>query len=389
MYRFLIIAGLELYALSLAWVQSLGGIRTDEAKYLLDIPYPHPPLIRWIMSTTQTWPLQESLWRIFLASLVVQAAWLVWDMTRARDRSVRMMLCGAWLFSAAVVLQAGSIMMAPITALQALVLVWIFLRVRDATKLAGIIGLFWLASLFTAYQALLFVPLVYAMVRRMELPQWKQVSIIIIPLITLCLYTASNPLAFASMLNAGSQNAGLEVWQSIHGVLQLWMYGGSLILSIFATVVMIRERQLPILLSMLLVMLYVCISYRFYYAVLFTPLFVGALAYGKSLAHARVLSWLFVLCTLLFVWVQFPVVQSSVASEVAEQLPKEGVLLIQGSFGHEWQYESMLPVERYREEAIDTASAIVCLQECELDLGGDWRLVEDAPVLLWIRRMNF
>ena len=78
MRRALIIIGLEGYALALAWIQSLGGVRTDEAKYLLDIPYPHPPLMRWVLNLTEGFTYQEMLWRMIFATLLVQAVWLVY-----------------------------------------------------------------------------------------------------------------------------------------------------------------------------------------------------------------------------------------------------------------------------------------------------------------------
>ena len=82
MFRFLIIIGLQMYALLLAWMQSLGGIHTDEAKYLLDIPYPHPPLVRWMVSQTELYVHQEMLWRVVFATLMVQAVFLVWSLGR-------------------------------------------------------------------------------------------------------------------------------------------------------------------------------------------------------------------------------------------------------------------------------------------------------------------
>ncbi len=167
MRRLSTIIGLELYAFALAWMQALGGVRTDEAKYLLNIPYPHPPLARWILSQTEALPFQEMFWRTVFATLVVQAAWLVWTMAPDLPRRTRLAMCGCWLIAAAVVLQAGSIMMAPLNALQGLFFVWLYLRRDiDLSRSLGWLCLLWFASLFTAYQAVLFLPVVIAVVYR-------------------------------------------------------------------------------------------------------------------------------------------------------------------------------------------------------------------------------
>ena len=71
------VAGLEVYALALAFLQAMSGVRTDEAKYLLNIPYPHPPAARFVLGLTDGWAYQEIFWRIVFATLLVQAVFLV------------------------------------------------------------------------------------------------------------------------------------------------------------------------------------------------------------------------------------------------------------------------------------------------------------------------
>src|SRR3989338_1752916 len=168
------VIGLELLAILLAWLQSLGGVRTDEAKMLLNIPYPHPPLLRWIVSQTEALPFQEMLWRVLLASIVVQAVWLVWDMGRDLPRGARMVAAGAWLLSAAVLAQAGSITTALVTAVWGLVFCWFFVRLELETpsprgrEYIPWVTLLWLFSLFTAYQAVLYVPILIAVILRLR-----------------------------------------------------------------------------------------------------------------------------------------------------------------------------------------------------------------------------
>ena len=64
-----------------------------------------------------------------------------------------------------------------------------------------------------------------------------------------------------------------------------------------------------------------------------------------------------------------------------------GTVLIQGSFGHEWQYESRDEIRRYRPELVRLAKAIICLNACEpmFNTTG-WKRVPDAPVETWMRK---
>ncbi|MBI5156250.1 hypothetical protein HZA45_03180, partial [Candidatus Peregrinibacteria bacterium] len=127
---FISIIGLEAYAIILAFLQAMSGVRTDEAKYLLNIPYPHPPAARFLLGLTDGWAYQEFFWRFLFATLLVQAVFLIWSMGKILPRRDRFTLCGVWLFSAAFVAQTGSIMMAELTALQGLVFTWLWIR-RD------------------------------------------------------------------------------------------------------------------------------------------------------------------------------------------------------------------------------------------------------------------
>ena len=116
---------MELYALVLASMQFLHSVKTDEAKYLLNIPYPHPPLARFILHLTDSWPFQEFFWRFVFASLCIQAVRLVWKLSHDLKPKTRFALSILWLCNTAIIFQAGSIMMAPLTALEALSLIHI------------------------------------------------------------------------------------------------------------------------------------------------------------------------------------------------------------------------------------------------------------------------
>jgi hypothetical protein len=78
----------------------------------------------------------------------------------------------------------------------------------------------------------------------------------------------------------------------------------------------------------------------------------------------------------------------SPARAVARTLPVSGtgVLLINGSFGHEWQYESSLPVERFHPSLVPNAVAVVCLAPCEeMTVADGWKNVPAGNVTVWLR----
>lgn len=351
---------LEVYALLLAWMQATGGVRTDEAKYLLNIPYPHPPLVRFVMSLTEGFATQEMLWRILLATLLVQAVWIVVKMSN------NWILPALYLLSVSVVLQAGTIMMAPITAVQGLVFVWLLMeseKMNNETMNkhqntvehcslfivhSGMFALLWLASLFTAYQAVLYAPIVAVIFWRMKTSRTKKLIGFAVPIGLMALYILTNPLAMASFVNAGGQNTSLELLLILKQIGHAWLLAGSVLLSILGTVGMVRARNMPLILSMVLVVAFLFVSYRSYYPILFLPLFVGGTVLApdvlkKSLVVAQAIALLTFMSSASFI---------HKPSEARQQVPQmdtsEGYIEIDGSFGHEWQYESTLPVLRYR-----------------------------------------
>jgi hypothetical protein len=376
---------LELYAVVLAFLHMPMGVVTDEAKYLLNIPYPHPPLARWIFSMTEWMPMQELFWRVVLATLSVQAVFFVWDMGRSLLVEQRKLLAAFWLLSAAVLLQAGTIMMAPLTAVQALVFLWLLDRHAFVARYPTFVSLFWLMSLFTAYQILLFLPVVIVVFWKTDLKRWKKLVCIATPLILLVLYTMTNPLILASMLDAGTQNSSLSGGQKLEYILVLWAVGGSVVLSGLGTVGMFIKRRWDLLLSLLLVIIYVSLSYRFYYAILFTPLFIaGVVAAPRVLSSCRVCKVLLGIITIGLFLQYKPSEKMSSARIVAQQLQHiDGLVLIQGSYGHEWQYELKQAPRRYKEEWIDQAAVVVCLGTCDIQ-NKQWHTIDALPVEVWV-----
>jgi hypothetical protein len=370
----MIIAGLELYALALAFVQSLGHVRTDEAKYLLNIPYPHPPLGRFILNLTEAWSVQEIFWRVILATLVSQAAWVVWWMGCSLARRERLALCALWTVSAAVSIQAGSIMMAPLTALQGLLLVALATRCDlNPRRSAPWAAVLWLFSLFTAYQAALFAPIVLFLFRRARFGWLATLIITGVPLFLLALYTLGNPLALASFVNAGTDNVGQGMDRILSGFLATWAIAGSVALTVAGVYGMAQSRAWIFLVTFILLSVYNFASVHLYYALLFTPLLIAGCVPLFRL-RPRLASPLVILTAIgtAVLWVPFhPVFSPDPTREIVESLrlePGKGDLVLNGPFGHDFQYESVVPVRKLTQNGILDAQAVVCIADCPEDL---------------------
>ena len=389
MPRRVIQLGLQCLAIVLAvypWL--LGGVRTDEAKYLLNIPYPQPPLGRWIIGMTEFLPFQELLWRLIIASLLVHAVFLIWKISAKCSTNARLFLCAAWLLSAGVLLQIGTIMMAPVTALQGLLLValamfppssasgglrWAGLPLKKDRWTSFFIGLLWFASLFTAYQAVLYLPLAIEALWRTKTSLRTQILYIVAPVILVFVYALSNPLIIASFVNAGTENETIPFYAWIFYLARLWLSGGSVILTALGIFGMLRHRRFGLLGSFVLLSVFCFISFREYYDILFTSLFIGGAVLFLQQRKNRSLPFLplmagLVFCTAFFAW-KYPVIYSpGHARAVMQEIQAAGgtgTILISGPFGHQWQYESRVPVDRYRSSAINTAQAVICLNTCE------------------------
>ncbi len=392
MQRLIRIAGLELLAVALAALQFLVGVRTDEAKYLLDIPYPHPPAVRFLLGFTKGVPGQELFWRVVFATLLVQAVWFVWDLTRGYTRNQRSIIALAWIFSSAVLLQAGTVMMAPLTALEALVFLWLSSRPHLVDRHRGFIALFWLFSLFTAYQAVLFAPVVVLLFWRLKAPLMERLSYLAVPVLLLALYTLGNPLAAASFaVHAGRQIAETP-FERLSGLLRVWLLGGSGVLSVAGTIGILRAKRADLLLSFLLVAAYVLLSRYDYYAVLFAPLFaVGLLSFFDPRCETppwfevHVWTILFAAGACATIWTH-PISSTGVARRVMDAVGSHprGPVLINGSFGHEWQYESPMPVRRFESSLLESAGAVVCLDNCPAFDKRGWSPVSTAKEA-WVR----
>jgi MFS family permease len=338
------------------------------------------------------------LWRILLATLLVQAVWFIITFVPPQEERRRLVLACLWLSSAAVALTAGTILMAPLTVLQILVFLWLYLDDRDHTPSLGWISLLWMASLFSAYQIILFLPVVAVIFLRMKRSLPLRLFCLGAPVLLLVLYTGTNPLVISSMVTASEQNAtGSTILQSLRGVLWLWGVGGSVVLSVLGTVEMVRSHRWALVLSLLLVCAFIFLTFRPYYALLFTPLFIAGVAASPSRVSrspwAAALTFLVLLVLLYF----FPPdlhaspARATMLALAAKEID-EGTVLIAGSFGHEWQYESSLTVDRFVPipRQIDSARVVVCLNACPemQNRGKMWYRFEGAPVETWVRKVT-
>jgi len=394
MRRLLILIGIEGYAVLLALYRSLGAVHTDEAKYLLNIPYPHPPLARGIINLTEALPYQEMLMRVVFATLLVQAVWLIARMAKGMSPENRLTLCGLWIFCASVLFQSGTVMMAVLTALQGLVLVWLLLEVESGKwkveSYLGWISLFWLASLFTAYQAVLYLPIVVAIFWKSKTSIVRSALAIGIPLLLVTLYIASNPLAAASFVNAGEQNVGQPLADLLQITLVSWLWAGSAILSVIGVLGMLKGKQWALLLSFLLVCAFHVTSYRMYYPVLFLPLLIGGVVASPGVLKksATLLAMQIVTAVFIFAHTQLEFYNSSarIVMHQVNQLQSDGAVLISGSFGHNWQYESTSPILRYRPSLLSKAKAVVCLEECPGVSGYGFYQISNVGQEVWVRK---
>jgi hypothetical protein len=388
MRKVIAVFGLEVYALLLAALHYLNGVRTDEAKYLLNIPYPHPPLARFVLHTLDAWTYQEFFWRFVCASLVVQSVWIAVRFVAERKLPIQLAVALCWLFNTAVLYQAGTIMMSVLTALEAWIFIALWLRDDRDTSLTGLIGLWWIVSLFTAYQAVLFAPVVWALLSHQRSTRLQKILAFVLPVLLLGLYTLGNPLVIASILIHGQNADSLSV--RLLQLDQVWLFGGSVVLSVVGLYGMFRCRLWPLLLSFAFVVAYVFLARFSYYAILFLPLsMAGSLALIRSRqisAHLVAMGVLVV--SIFFLETVSPLTVPSPARRVIAEVSAAhvaGPVLIDGAFGHEWEYESHLQILRFSETLFPTAGAVVCLASCPLmDTEPDWEQIDATAPFVYI-----
>ncbi len=394
MHRVIIALSLQLLAFALAFLRYLGGVFTDEAKYLLNIPYPHPPLVRSVLEWFTAIPLHEEILRIIFATVLIQSVWIVRHAVRQSPRRIRLASCALWLGSAAVLLQTGTLMMSPLTALFGVaLLVPLFAPVSEsATRRRALsfgLAMLWLASLFTAYQAVLYVPLFVAALHRLGTDRRTILIYVLGPLVPLVIYSLANPLSIGIMLMVANGDPDGNPIGRLVMASWLWWVAGSGILSILGLWGMIYGKRWDILAAFGLVFLYGMLSYQDYYAILLTPvLLAGAIVWLRDQPPVwdRVVWAPVIACTAIWslgissvgdphrLW---PIKNLARDVTMIASPSESDRLLIVGSFGHEWQYYWPGTVMRYTPSLsadMIKGASIVCLQECPVSFGTGSRL---------------
>lgn len=394
MTKMMITIGLQSGAFLLAWMHFFMGLRTDEAKYLLNIPYPHPPLMRSVMGWTDQFLHQEVFWRVIFATLLIQATWLVWGMGRSLGNPSRMLLAGTWVLSSGVILQAGSLYMASLTALHMLLFLYFYERKEFLERWPVAVGILWLGTLFTAYQGILLFPLVFALLLRMRGSRAERIAYFVAPVGLLFIYSLTNPLVLASMVAHGSRDLSSGILPRMLGTSGVWALGGSVVVSIIGTLGLLRSRNLGALGTFLLICAYVALSRYDYYMIFFTPLCVYGVRemlrpfpqMGVRAASCGALLLLGMLVVTVRSQDIFAVQDEArmVMRFLTQTIPSDSTVLMKGSFGHQWQYESPFSLRRYREELLSKAGAVVCLEDCEKPKG-KWKEEEVEGVKVYVK----
>lgn len=411
MRRKVAVIGLELYALALAVLHFVGGVLTDEAKYLLNIPYPHPPLVRSILGLTAGVPGDAFLWRFLFASLLVQCVWLIHDLCGGLGYYARYTVMIVWLFCATMILQAGTVMMAPLTAVAGLFFVYSAMRyggyIGDKRSLvltksgAFLVACLWLASLFTAYQAILFFPLVFATLWRASISKKKCLVYFFGPILVLSIYTLSNPLVLASMGIVAGKDGGLPLLTRLSGYAKAWLVAGDLLFGILGAIGIIRGRRWELIATFIIVSAYMIVSDQDYYAILLLPLLIGGLVdvFSRMAPRWQYMVWalsipviiLFALPSALSVFSDANPARDS-ASSLRSSVPTifddpSKKMLIVGSFGHDWEYYFPFAIHKYSDALADKkADVIACVQACPATLKEGMYLATAMPVEIYVRK---
>lgn len=386
------IVGLQCLAILLAWMQSLHHVLTDEAKYLLNIPYPHPPLVRTILGMTAGGVHQEFFWRIIFATAMIHSVWLVWDIGSPLKNRERTALCIAYLLCGGVFFHAGDIMMAPLTGVQILLFLWLFLRPNRLPRGGYLIGLLWLGSLFTAYQALFALPLVFATAFHRNRSFILSVAIVSIPIFLLALYTLTNPAILATMALV----RGLA--PTILPPILLWLRAGSILLAVLGLIGLLWVPSFPILTSLLLYAFFLVRSPQHFYDALLPGFVIVGIVFlfRKKWLRVDLLMIVailgFALTFTLFPPSLIPTPARAVLRQLS-QIPRiNGSILIHGPFGHEWQYEAFdREILRDTSALRSSASAIICIDACDSP-GIGWRRSamdeETLSVEVWAKKVD-
>ena len=205
----------------------------------------------------------------------------------------------------------------------------------------------------------------------MHLPVAVKVSLFLIPIALLVLYTMTNLLVLAGIVMHAGKAASFTLMERLAATANIWLLSGGIIVSILGIVgCFLSPHRFPLLLTLLFIFAYVFLGQHGYYAILFLPIpFAGMIPLLQKYPNAmHSLLWITPFITISFLIVypspNVPSRAHKTMQILADRLPP-GDVFVKGSFGHEWQYRSTRPVRTYQEQNLAEAAAVICLRPCE------------------------
>ncbi|MDD5055185.1 MAG: hypothetical protein PHZ00_02860 [Candidatus Peribacteraceae bacterium] len=399
MRRTILVIGIfELIALGIALLGMRMGLQSDEAKYLLEVPFSLPHAIRWFLSFGASLTFHEFLMRFVLASIAVQAGWLLWDLGTVLPLERQMALVGTWLLSAALIMQGGTLLPVTMTTVCGLAFVWVALHPEGTGHCRGpCVGLLWLLSLFISYQCLLYAPLVWSGLRSNRAHLRESVLYFTIPVLLLGIYLLGYPLAVAGMPQIPTQDMPLETGQRFLLAMKIFLFAGGYVTSVVGLWGILTGGRRDLFLSLILILTFILLFPRQHHAVLLLPLLTGGffLLFCRRKVPPRGFLLLQTVATIIVIIIHPPKKSLNIARETMAALHAQGIttgmILIDGAYGHEWQYESRQPIRTFSQElraSIEEQAAVfICTKKsCEDDRNFDlWTKRISAPLEVWTK----
>ncbi len=404
------ILSLTILASVLVYIHLDAGILTDEAKYLLSIPYPHPPLLRTLMSWTKGWGEQEIFWRGLFAVWTLQSVWLLQKIRTQNGRSLFLVGALLFLFSPAIFLQSGTIMLVVPAAVFGMIMVCTLFHPSQVSKIPTVfLGALWVVALLSVYHNILFAPLIWSAIKMSEGTTREKKISFYGPILLLVLYSLSHPLALASMLNVTGTHTKLSLLMRLMEIIKTILLAGG-VLVVTGIVGAILQKNRPLLLSLFATLALIFLSPQAYYAILLVPTILAGtlLLLQKEKMRSIVLLALYIPLSLFIITQNFPSQTPNIAKEMMASLKKNGSLiitpqahsgstllaiLIDGPFGHEWQYYSPVPVLKFsptlRSDIEKNSQLLICTKQTSCDSDFDdtlWQEVKGLQLEVWKRR---
>jgi hypothetical protein len=232
---------------------------------------------------------------------------------------------------------------------------------------------------------------------RFEKSRFKVCAYLCIPIALLALYSLTNPYALTMMFHISHQDMVIPPMTRIMTISWVWILGGSGLLSLIGTLGILSSVRIDLVAVFGLLLGYVVISSASYYGIVFTPLFVGGLflLFCKRRLHPGLFVTGLALSTMAMVFLSRPTFRETPARAEMRALASyaaTGTLLIDGYFGHDWQYESPIPVRKFSQDlssdAEKKADIFVCTKTdgCDGDINDElWVRLLGTPLPTWLR----